>query len=58
MLLLSNGASLEEAQQWLGHENYSTTDKYYGGMLEETKKKASGILDKVLGDDGQAAIAR
>ncbi len=58
VLLLSNGSSLEEVQQWLGHESYSTTDKYYGGMLEETKKKASGILDGVLGDDKKASVAR
>ncbi len=58
VLLLSNGSSLEEVQQWLGHESYSTTDKYYGGMLEETKKKASGILDGVLGEDQKVAVAR
>lgn len=57
VLLLSNGSSLEEVQQWLGHESYSTTDKYYGGMLEETKKKASGILDGVLGRSENAVAS-
>lgn len=48
VMLLSNGASMQEVQDWLGHENYSTTDKYYGGIMAETKKHTSVILDNVL----------
>lgn len=39
----------------LAAERLGDTD---GGMLEETKKKASGILDEVLGDGGQVAVAK
>lgn len=48
VMLLSNGASMQEVQDWLGHENYSTTDEYYGGIMAETKKHTSVILDNVL----------
>lgn len=47
-LLLSNGATMQEVQGWLGHESYSTTDEFYGGIQREVKKKTSGILQNVL----------
>lgn len=47
-LLLSNGASMQEVQWWLGHESYSTTDEFYGGIQRESKQHASGILQDVL----------
>lgn len=48
VMLLSNGATMQEVQDWLGHENYSTTDEYYGGIMAETKKHTAVILDDVL----------
>ncbi len=47
-LLLSNGATMQEVQGWLGHESYSTTDEFYGGIQREVKKHTSGILQDVL----------
>lgn len=48
VLLLSNGATMQEVQSWLGHENYSTTDEFYGGILAETKRRTAGILESAL----------
>lgn len=57
-LLLSNGASMQEVQWWLGHESYSTTDEFYGGIQRESKQHASGILQSVLlSDNGCAKTA-
>lgn len=48
VLLLSNGATMQEVQNWLGHESYTTTAHYYGGILSETKKKMSRLMETIL----------
>lgn len=50
-MLLPNGATMQDVQEWLGHENYSTTDEYYGGIMAETKRKTADILTSVLAQD-------
>lgn len=52
VLLLSNGATMQDVQNWLGHESYSTTDMFYGGILQESKKRTSMILQDVLAAGG------
>lgn len=48
VLLLSNGATMQEVQDWLGHENCSTTDEYYGGILAETKKRTANLMNSIM----------
>jgi len=48
VLLLSNGATMQEVQAWLGHKNFSTTDEYYGGILAETKKRTANLMDAIM----------
>jgi len=48
-LLLQNGVSLKEIQEWLGHSNFSTTANIYS-HLEYTSKLASAeTIQNVLG---------
>lgn len=49
VLLLSNGATMQSVQNWLGHESYATTDEYYGGLLADAKIVPAQILGSVLG---------
>lgn len=52
VLLLSNGATMQDVQSWLGHESYSTTDMFYGGILSESKKRTATIIQDVLAMGG------
>lgn len=57
VLLLSNGASMQEVQDWLGHESYSTTDAFYGGIQSDVKKHTSAILQNVLSSQANPSTA-
>ncbi|MPL98137.1 Tyrosine recombinase XerC [bioreactor metagenome] len=48
VLLLTNGATMQEVQAWLGHEDFSTTDKYYSGNYTETKKRTAMLMDAIM----------
>lgn len=48
VLLLSNGAPMQEVKDWLGHESVSTTDKYYGGIFIETKKRTANLMNAIM----------
>lgn len=61
--LLSEGATLEQVQDQLGHESYDTTRKLYAHLLPavgvEVGKKASAAMRRALGDLVQfPALAR
>lgn len=56
VLLLSNGATMQSVQNWLGHESYATTDEYYGGLLTEAKIVPAQILCSVLGAPTKNAV--
>ncbi len=47
-LLLKNGASMKELQEWAGHSNYSTTANIYAHIQEESKNRLSKTIEKVL----------
>ena len=42
-LLLKNGVSMREIQEWLGHSSYSTTAKYYA-HLDTGANEATGRI--------------
>lgn len=52
-LLLANGVSLKEIQDWLGHSDYSTTANIYSHLENGAKvKSANKIAENLsLGED-------
>ena len=45
-LLLKNGASMKDIQEWLGHSNYATTANIYTHLDYSSKEaSANAILD-------------
>lgn len=42
-ILLKNGASMKQIQEWLGHSDYGTTANIYS-HLDDSSKKAVGTL--------------
>jgi len=47
-LLLENGASMKELQEWAGHGSYSTTANIYSHIQAKSKLKMSDSLEKAL----------
>ena len=55
-LLLANGFSLKEIQEWLGHSTLTTTANTYAHLLYQTKRNMASSLDKPLTlDDTKAS---
>lgn len=47
-LLLSQDVSLKDIQEWLGHEDVSTTAKIYAHYDYRKKEKTAGIISEIL----------
>ena len=47
-LLLENGATMREAQEWAGHSSYNTTANIYSHIQTESKSKLTNIVDSAL----------
>ena len=47
-LLLANGVSLKEIQDWLGHSDYSTTANIYSHLEYGAKLKSAGKISETL----------
>ena len=47
-LLLANGISLKEIQEWLGHSNYSTTANIYAFLESSSKEKAANTVERIF----------
>ncbi len=47
-LLLENGASMKELQEWAGHGSYGTTANIYSHLQAKSKLKLSDSLEKAL----------
>ena len=47
-LLLANGVSLKEIQDWLGHLDYSTTANIYSHLEYGAKLKSAGKISETL----------
>ncbi|WP_245864645.1 tyrosine-type recombinase/integrase [Paenibacillus donghaensis] len=47
-LLLANGVSMKEIQEWLGHSNYSTTANIYSHLKYSSKVSSASTMSNVL----------
>lgn len=47
-LLLSNGVSMKEVQEWLGHSDYSTTANIYSHLEYSSKVSSANIMNGVI----------
>lgn len=47
-LLLANGVSLKEIQEWLGHSNYATTADIYSHLEYKSKISSASTVDQKL----------
>lgn len=47
-LLLSQDVSLKDIQEWLGHEDVTTTEKIYAHYNYKKKEKTAGIIAEIL----------
>ena len=52
-LLLANGISLKEIQDWLGHSDFSTTANIYGHLDYGAKLKSAGKIAEMLTIDNK-----
>lgn len=47
-LLLANGVSMKEVQEWLGHSDYSTTANIYSHLEFSTKVSSANKMNEVI----------
>ncbi|QQZ61322.1 site-specific integrase [Paenibacillus sonchi] len=47
-LLLANGVSMKEIQEWLGHSNYSTTADIYSHLEYSSKVSSASAMSNIL----------
>lgn len=47
-LLLANGVSMKEVQEWLGHSDYSTTANIYSHLEYSSKVSSANIMNQVI----------
>lgn len=47
-LLLANGVSMKEIQEWLGHSNYSTTADIYSHLEYSSKVSSASTMSSIL----------
>ena len=48
-LLLANGISMKQIQEWLGHSNYSTTANIYAHLDSESKQASADAIASIFG---------
>ena len=48
-LLLSDGASMKEVQEWAGHSNYSVTANTYAHIQAKSKSRLTDSISSLLG---------
>lgn len=47
-LLLANGVSMKEVQEWLGHSDYSTTANIYSHLEYSSKVSSANTMNEVI----------
>ncbi|MED2254386.1 tyrosine-type recombinase/integrase [Brevibacillus parabrevis] len=47
-MLLANGVSLKEIQEWLGHSHYSTTANIYAHLDYSSKISSAQVMSSTL----------
>lgn len=55
-LLLANGGSIKEIQEWLGHSSYSTTANIYAHLESDRKINCANIMNTVLSNTKSTSI--
>ena len=53
-LLLANGVSMKEIQEWLGHSSYNTTENIYAHVDSSSKEISANTMSNVLGKKNSA----
>ena len=53
-LLLANGVSMKEIQEWLGHSSYNTTANIYAHVDSSSKEISANTMSNVLGKKNSA----
>ena len=48
-LLLANGISMKQIQEWIGHSDFSTTASIYAHLEYDTKLQSAEMMAKVIG---------
>ena len=48
-LLLEDGASMKELQEWAGHSSYGTTANIYSHIQAKNKIKLTKSLENIIG---------
>lgn len=56
-LLLANGGSIKEIQEWLGHSSYSTTANIYAHLESDRKINCANIMNTVLSNKKSTSIS-
>ena len=54
-LLLANGISMKQIQEWLGHSNYSTTANIYAHLDSESKQVSANMISSIFGAGKESA---
>lgn len=54
-LLLANGISMKQIQEWLGHSNYSTTANIYAHLDSESKQVSANMIASIFGAGKESA---
>lgn len=48
-ILLENGASMKELQEWAGHSSYTTTANIYSHLQAQSKQRLAKSIEKIIG---------
>ena len=49
-LMVMNGVSMKQVQEWLGHSIFSTTTDIYAHLDYKSKEGSAGVIANVLGE--------
>ena len=49
-LMVINGVSMKQVQEWLGHSTFSTTADIYAHLDYKSKEGSAGVIANVLGE--------
>ena len=49
-LMVMNGVSMKQVQEWLGHSTFSTTADIYAHLDYKSKQRSAGVIANLLGE--------
>ena len=49
-LMVMNGVSMKQVQEWLGHSTFSTTADIYAHLDYKSKQVSAGVIANLLGE--------